>query len=43
MHDTAILIGRFQPVHAGHLALLQHGLAQAREVIIVLGSAFAAR
>ena len=43
MHDTAILLGRFQPVHAGHLALLQHGLAQAREVIIVLGSAFAAR
>ena len=43
MHDTAILIGRFQPVHAGHLALLQHGLAQARDVIIVLGSAFAAR
>lgn len=43
MHDTAILIGRFEPVHQGHMALLRHGLAQAREAIVVLGSAWQAR
>ena len=43
MHDTAILIGRFEPVHCGHMALLQHGLAQARGAIVVLGSAWQAR
>jgi len=26
MYDTAIYIGRFQPVHAGHLALLRRAL-----------------
>ena len=30
MFDTAVLIGRFQPVHSGHLALLHAALAQAR-------------
>lgn len=39
MYDTAIYIGRFQPVHQGHLALLHHGLAHARQIIVVLGSA----
>ena len=43
MYDTAILIGRFQPVHNGHLALLRDALAAARQVIVVLGSAHAAR
>jgi len=43
MYDTAILIGRFEPVHHGHLALLRHGLAHAREAIVVLGSAWQAR
>lgn len=43
MYDTAILIGRFQPVHQGHMALLRHGLARSREVIVVLGSAWQAR
>lgn len=43
MYDTALLIGRFEPVHHGHLALLRHGLARAREVIVVLGSAWQAR
>jgi len=42
-YDTAILIGRFEPVHHGHMALLRHGLAQAREAIVVLGSAWQAR
>ncbi|HQQ70116.1 MAG TPA: bifunctional nicotinamide-nucleotide adenylyltransferase/Nudix hydroxylase [Alicycliphilus sp.] len=43
MHDAAILIGRFQPLHTGHLTLLREALAQARQVIVVLGSAFQAR
>lgn len=43
MYDTAILIGRFQPVHNGHLALLRDAFAVARQVVVVLGSAHAAR
>ncbi|AVP58733.1 NUDIX domain-containing protein [Pulveribacter suum] len=43
MHDIAILIGRFQPVHAGHLALLHAALARARRVIVIAGSAHQAR
>ena len=39
MYDTAILIGRFQPLHNGHLALLRDALCAARQVIVVLGSA----
>ncbi len=42
-YDTAVLIGRFQPVHHGHLALLQAALAQARQVVVVVGSAHQAR
>lgn len=41
--DTAILIGRFQPFHDGHLALLRLALATAPRVIVVLGSAHCAR
>lgn len=36
---TAVYIGRFQPVHNGHLALLQHALHCARQVVVVIGSA----
>lgn len=43
MYDTAILIGRFQPVHNGHLALLRDAFAVARQAVVVLGSAHAAR
>jgi bifunctional NMN adenylyltransferase/nudix hydrolase len=42
-YDCAVLIGRFQPFHNGHAALLQAALAQAGRVLIVLGSAFRAR
>lgn len=41
--DLAVLIGRFQPFHLGHLALLKRALAQAEHVAIVIGSAFQAR
>ena len=40
---TAVLIGRFQPFHHGHLALLQQALQAAQQVVVVLGSAHQAR
>ena len=42
-YDLAVLIGRFQPPHLGHLALLQQALARASKVVVVLGSALQAR
>lgn len=41
--DIAVLIGRFQPFHNGHVGLLQTALATAPKVIIVLGSSLRAR
>jgi len=43
MYDTAILIGRFEPVHHGHLALLRRALDSARNAIVIMGSAWQAR
>lgn len=43
MFDAAIYIGRFEPVHNGHLALLRQALASAAQVVVVLGSAWQAR
>lgn len=42
-YDQAVFIGRFQPFHNGHLALLRQALAAAHRVIVVLGSSFQAR
>lgn len=39
---TAVLIGRFQPLHNGHMALLRAALERARQVVVVLGSAWQA-
>ncbi|MES2299956.1 MAG: bifunctional nicotinamide-nucleotide adenylyltransferase/Nudix hydroxylase [Pseudomonadota bacterium] len=41
--DTAVLIGRFQPFHNGHAALLHAALENAPQVVVVLGSSFHAR
>lgn len=41
--DVAVLIGRFQPFHNGHAALLAKALATAPRVMVILGSAFSAR
>ena len=41
--DLAVLVGRFQPLHDAHLALLQRALAIAPRVAVVVGSAFQAR
>lgn len=41
--DIAVVIGRFQPFHNGHAALLAQALRCAERVIVLLGSAHAAR
>lgn len=40
--DAVILIGRFQPFHNGHDALLRQALGMADRVLVVLGSSFRA-
>lgn len=42
-NDIAVYIGRFQPFHNGHLALLRQALGLAGHVAIVVGSAHQAR
>lgn len=42
-HDVAVLIGRFQPFHEGHAALLRRAFEVGRRVVLVLGSARSAR
>jgi bifunctional NMN adenylyltransferase/nudix hydrolase len=39
-YDAAILIGRFQPFHNGHAALLRETLSIAGHALVVIGSAF---
>lgn len=41
--DVAVLVGRFQPFHNAHLALLRRALAVAPQAIVVIGSAHQAR
>jgi bifunctional NMN adenylyltransferase/nudix hydrolase len=41
--DVAVYVGRFQPFHLGHLALLKHALSVAPRVVLVVGSAHQAR
>jgi bifunctional NMN adenylyltransferase/nudix hydrolase len=41
--DALVFIGRFQPFHNGHKAVIDAALEQAKEVIVVVGSSFAAR
>ena len=43
MFDTALYIGRFEPPHAGHLALVQRALGSAPQVIVIMGSAWQVR
>lgn len=42
-YDYVVFIGRFQPFHSAHFKTLQSALESGKEVIIVLGSSFAAR
>lgn len=41
--QVAVVIGRMQLPHKGHLSLIQEALRRAKRVIVVLGSAFRAR
>jgi len=43
MRDALVFIGRFQPFHNGHKAVIDAALTQAKEVVVVVGSSFAAR
>lgn len=42
-YNTLVFIGRFQPFHNGHKAVIEAAIKQAKEVIVVVGSSFAAR
>jgi bifunctional NMN adenylyltransferase/nudix hydrolase len=39
LFDYLVFIGRFQPFHVGHLAVIQTALAQSQKVILLIGSA----
>jgi bifunctional NMN adenylyltransferase/nudix hydrolase len=41
--SSAVFIGRFQPFHLGHAALLREALAIAPRCVVVIGSAYQAR
>jgi bifunctional NMN adenylyltransferase/nudix hydrolase len=41
--DALVMVGRFQPFHFGHKAVIDEALKRAKEVIVVVGSSFAAR
>ena len=41
--DALVFIGRFSPFHLGHKAVIDAALERAKEVIVVVGSSFAAR
>ena len=41
--DALVFVGRFSPFHNGHKAVVDEAIKQAKEVIIVVGSSFAAR
>jgi len=38
-YDFLVFIGRFQPFHKGHLHVVQQGLAKAKQLIVLCGSA----
>lgn len=42
-YDLAVFIGRFEPFHLGHFAILQRALALAERVVVLVGSAEAPR
>ncbi|MGD9670141.1 MAG: bifunctional nicotinamide-nucleotide adenylyltransferase/Nudix hydroxylase [Hyphomicrobiaceae bacterium] len=42
-YDIIVYIGRFQPFHVGHRAVLDTALTKAKRVVVVLGSANCAR
>ncbi len=43
IRDALVFIGRFSPFHNGHKAVIDAALKQAKEVVVVVGSSYAAR
>lgn len=43
MYDNAVFIGRFQPFHLGHKAVIDRALDVAKQVVVLVGSAGNAR
>ena len=43
LHDLLVFIGRFQPLHNGHVHVINRALERARRVIVLVGSANVAR
>lgn len=41
--DALVFLGRMQPFHNGHAAVIDMALEKAKEVVVVVGSSFAAR
>ena len=42
-YDTLVYIGRFQPVHNAHVDIIRRAAAMAKQVVIVIGSAYQPR
>ena len=38
--ELAVVIGRFQPLHYGHIYNIDKGLKEAKKVVVLVGSAF---
>lgn len=41
--DLCVFIGRFQPVHSGHLVVIDEALSVSDKVCVIIGSAYCAR
>jgi bifunctional NMN adenylyltransferase/nudix hydrolase len=37
-YDLAVFIGRFEPFHLGHAAVVREGLSQANKIVVIVGS-----
>lgn len=37
-YDLAVFIGRFEPFHVGHEAVIREGLSQANKMVVIVGS-----
>lgn len=42
LYDMSVVIGRFQPFHNGHLALVKEAAKYSNKILILIGSAYAA-
>lgn len=42
-YDLAVVIGRFEPLHSGHLILFQKAMMVAKTVLVLIGSSHASR